>query len=357
MTPSAALAAAKNAVINIGSVGTTRLRIDAEAKNGFDVALKPTVLGVLNGSGHFTVKAFTNSSFTTVTVVFTDAVVMQPVVAGIIPAGVKEVAGLRAYERAIDEIRKALERHPATNTKQSPRCSACNFELRSPAAVCPQCGTVNNSSTEPSGDEFEHRLGEAAALFAAGRISGEMLARISEEIDRLRNPNSGDARRNVTNAKANGPTTTADSFLGEIQVAWRSPIAVRVALDVNTDEVAIVTIDEALSWTLASTKTRYPRTTVQGYPISDEGAQIGDVLIAVDEEQREDCRAFARRLANPSAGPPPPTIPDVAEESPPESESDTLLASDNRDCEAPECGQPATKSGLCILHDMRARDQ
>lgn len=106
--PDAALAAAKRAVENVGSVGTTRIRVENTANGAMRVALKPTVVGAFHGSGYFVVRATADGEGSTVKVQFTDPVVTRPTILGFIPAGPRSVAGLKAYERCASAIRTAV---------------------------------------------------------------------------------------------------------------------------------------------------------------------------------------------------------------------------------------------------------
>lgn len=107
-TSADALRAAKAAVEGINAVGTTRVRVARESSNGFRVALKPTVVGALHGAGHFEVTAAAREGGSNVSVRFVDPVVVQQKFLGFIPAGPKTVMGIKAYERSLEAVRKAV---------------------------------------------------------------------------------------------------------------------------------------------------------------------------------------------------------------------------------------------------------
>ncbi|MEM9463991.1 MAG: hypothetical protein AAGA90_01390 [Actinomycetota bacterium] len=104
----AALEHARRAVANVGSVGTTRVRVEAASNNTMHVALKPTIVGALHGAGRFTVQATPNESGSKVVIQFTDTVVTRPTLFGFIPVGPRSVMGIKAYERCVGAIRSAV---------------------------------------------------------------------------------------------------------------------------------------------------------------------------------------------------------------------------------------------------------
>ena len=90
-------------------MGTTRLRVVGQNTAGFSVDLKPTVFGALHGSGRMDVGVSESADGgSTVTARFSSPVVTQNKLFGLIPIGPKSVMGLKAYERALGDIKVAV---------------------------------------------------------------------------------------------------------------------------------------------------------------------------------------------------------------------------------------------------------